>query len=350
MTYRVGIIGPGMIARGAHMRALAADPRAEIIAVCSRTEATAVEAAQAFHVPNVYTSEQEMLDAHDFDLVIVATPNKYHERAVHAALQAGAHVLCEKPPGVNAMEALRMEEAARQQNRHLMYGFHHRFHKETEVLKRAVDDGELGSIYHLKVEAMRRRGIPGWGAFTDKELQGGGPLIDIGVHMLDLAMYIGGFLRPVEVSAVTHQRLGRKPGVGLLGDWDPASFSVEDMAAGMIRFEHGVSLSLEASYAANIEEEETLNVTFLGDRGGASTSPFRMYGEKYGSLLDIHPVHLDKVEPRDGYERQIAHVLDVVEGKAKPISEAWQGTYIQQLIDAMYTSASEGRSIAFTGE
>jgi predicted dehydrogenase len=349
LTINAGIIGPGYIAQKAHMGFLQKDPRVVIKAVSSRTEKTARMAAEMFNVPGVYTSEEEMLRLEDLDLVIVSTPNKFHHSGVMKALQAGCHVLCEKPPAVNAAEALKMEEAAAAAGLHLFYGFHERYTQETEVLKKAIAGGELGEIYHINVQAMRRRGIPGWGAFTDKDLQGGGPLIDIGVHMLDLAVYLSGFLKPVEVSAVTHQRIGKKPGVGLLGSWDPSSFSIEDLAAGMIRFEHGVSLVLETSYAANIAEEENLNVKLFGDKGGAELSPFRMYGEKYGSLLDITPVFLEKADPRDGYERQISHILDVIEGKAKPVSEPWQGTYVQQLVDALYESASREEAIRMKG-
>ncbi|MFC4737050.1 Gfo/Idh/MocA family protein [Bacillus daqingensis] len=346
MTYRIGIVGPGMIATSAHIPALLKDFRAEIAAVTSRTHETAQKAAERFHIPGVYTSEADMYEKEQLDLVLICVPNAYHAASVRRAFEAGVHVFCEKPPAMNAAEASLMETAAADAERHLMYGFHHRFQLETIVLKKAVDSGELGDIYHMNVQAVRRRGIPGWGSFTDKEKQGGGPLIDVGVHMLDLAAYISGFQTPVEVMGVTHQRLGRKPGVGLLGDWDPHTFSVEDFASGMIRFENGSSLVLETSYAANTAEEERLNVSFFGDEGGADTSPFRMYGEKYGALLDTTPVFLDKMEERDAYDRQLAHVLDVLDKKAAP-APASQGTYIQQLVDAFYESAATGRAVSF---
>lgn len=346
MTFKIGIIGPGMIARGAHMRSFSKDPRAEILAVSSRSEQTAQKAASEFGVPHWYTSEDEMLAGHSFDLIVVATPNKFHASSVIKALQSGANVLCEKPPAKTAAEAVQMEQAAKEAGKHLFYGFQQRFNTETEILKKAVASGDLGDIYHVSVQALRRRGIPGWGSFIDKELQGGGPLIDVGVHMLDLAVYLTDFPRAVEVSAVTHAHFGKKEGVGLLGDWDRERFSVEDFACGMIRFENGMSLLIETSYAANTAEEEALNVKLYGNKGGAELSPLKLYGEKYGALLDTTPVFLDKMRDKDSFECQAGHILDVLEGKADPVNLPEQGTYIQQLLEALYLSAEKGKAVA----
>lgn len=345
MTFKVGIIGPGMIARGAHMRSLSEDSRAEIIAVSSRSEETAKKAAAEYQVPHWYTSEEKMLESHEFDLIIVATPNKFHAASVMKALRAGANVLCEKPPAKTAAEAKEMEKLAGETGKYLFYGFQQRFNPEAVILKRAIESGDLGDIYHISVQALRRRGIPGWGCFIDKDLQGGGPLIDVGVHMLDLAAYLSGFPEAVEVSAVTHQQFGQERGVGLLGDWNPEEFSVEDFACGMIRFKNGMSLLIETSFAANTAEEETLNVKLYGNKGGAELRPFKIYGEKYGTLIDTTPVFFEQTHGRDSFKLQAAHILDVLEGKADPVSLPGQGTYIQVLIESMYASAETGRAV-----
>lgn len=336
---KVAIIGPGGIARGAHIPHYQNDPRTEVVAVCSRTEETALSAAKEFDIPYTFTDVDEMLMATRPDVVSVCNPNAYHHDAVVKSLKAGCHVLCEKPPAMSTLEAVDMEKAAKASGKHLLYAFHHRYNLETTVLKRAIESGELGTVYHMNVKAMRRRGIPGWGVFTNKELQGGGPLIDVGVHMLDLAMYLTGFPKPVEVMGATHQRLGKKPGVGLFGSWDPKEFTVEDLATGMIRFENGVTMNLSASFAANVREDEHLNVELLGDKGGAETNPFTLYQEKYGSLFNAEPAYLNRTDNRDSYERQITHFLDVIEGKSRPIITPDQGTVIQQIIEALYTSA-----------
>ncbi|WP_069364112.1 Gfo/Idh/MocA family protein [Salisediminibacterium beveridgei] len=337
--WKVAIIGPGGIASGAHIPHYMSDPRTEVVAVCSYTEETALSAAKAFDIKNSFTDVDDMLKTIEPDLVSVCNPNAFHHDAVVKSLKAGCHVLCEKPPATSPLEAMEMERTAKETGKHLLYAFNHRHNLETKVLKRAIESGELGTIYHMNVTAMRRRGIPGWGVFTNKELQGGGPLIDIGVHMLDLAMYLSGFPKPVEVMGATHQRLGKKPGVGLLGNWDPQDYTVEDLATGMIRFEHGLTMNLTASYAANIRKDEHLNVELLGDKGGAETDPFTIYQEKYGSLFNMEPAYLEQTDTRDSYERQIVHFLDVVDKKTRPIITPGQGTMIQQIVEALYTSA-----------
>ncbi|PRO65567.1 Gfo/Idh/MocA family protein [Alkalicoccus urumqiensis] len=349
MSYQIGLVGAGYIMQKEHLPALMKEERANVLAVVSGSGQSAAEASARFDIPNVYKTEEEMYAAHDLDLVMIAVPNAYHAEAAVRAMENGVDVFCEKPPAITTAEAARMEEAASRTGRKLMYGFHHRFSQEADIVKAAAADGEIGDIYHIRVHALRRRGIPGWGTFTDVDKQGGGPLMDIGVHMLDLAFYLSGWYRPLEVSASTHYRLGRKPGVGLLGSWDPSSMSVEDFAAGFIRFEHGRSLVLETSFAANTKEEERLSVHLFGDKGGVEIDPFEMYTEKYGALLDITPAYLDQADPRSDYERQIEHILDVLEGKARPVSEPWQGTYVQQLIEAMYESAAEGRAVSLDG-
>lgn len=343
---KVAVIGPGLIAKGAHIPHYQNDPRTEVIAVSSHSMASAKEAAEETGVPGYYDDPVQMLEAEKPDLVSVCSPNASHFGDVMAALKAGCHVLCEKPPGVSPLEAVEMEQAAKASGKHLLYGFQNRFNPASIVLKRAVEAGELGFIYHVNVTAMRRRGIPSWGSYTDPSENGGGPLMDVGVHMIDLAMYLTGFPRPVEVMGVTHRRLGQKPGVGLLGAWDPKSFQVEDLATGLIRFENGMSMSIQTSYAGNIEKDEHLNVELLGDRGGAETNPFTLYQEKYGALFDAKPAYLDESFDSDSHARQIRHFIDLTMGKAKPVNVPREGTAIQQIIEALYLSASSKQSVS----
>ncbi|RNA67496.1 Gfo/Idh/MocA family protein [Alteribacter keqinensis] len=343
---KVGIIGPGGIARSAHAPYYINDKRTELAAVTSRTLEKAEAFAKDFNVPAAYDDTQTMLENEDIDLVSICTPNKFHKDAVIQSLKAGCHVLCEKPPAMSLAEAEEMEFAAEEAGKVLMYAFHHRYNLETQVLKRAIEAGDLGSIYHTNVQAMRRRGIPGWGVFTNKELQGGGPLIDVGVHMLDLALYLTDFPEPIEVMGSTHKRIGHKPGVGLLGQWDPAKYEVEDLATGMVRFQNGMSMLIESSFAANQKEEETLNVKLLGDQGGAETAPLQLFEEKHGSLLNTTPAYLEKTDPRSSYERQITHFIDCCRGEAKPLSTPAQGTTVQRIVEGLYESAAKCQSVS----
>ncbi|TMW72433.1 Gfo/Idh/MocA family protein [Alteribacter natronophilus] len=343
---RAAIIGPGGIARGAHAPFYIKDSRTEIAAVVSRTHEKAAAFAEEFHIPAAYDCADTMLEAEKPDLVSICTPNKFHREMVLKSLEAGCHVLCEKPPAMTAEEAEEMEEAAERAGRHLVYAFHHRYNPETRVLKKAIESGDLGSIYHTSVQAMRRRGIPGWGVFTSKELQGGGPLIDVGVHMLDLALYLTGYPEPVEVMGATHKRIGNRPGTGLMGQWDPENYNVEDLASGMVRFQNGMSMVIETSFAANQQDEETLNVRLLGDRGGADTSPLRLYEERYGALFDSAPAFLEKTDSGSSYERQITHFIDCCLDKSRPLATPADGTTVQRIVNAIYESSAKSSAVS----
>ena len=230
---------------------------------------------------------------------------------------------CEKPPAMTAEEAERMAQAAEKAGKILTYGFHYRHAPEVEALKRFVDAGELGEIYAARVHALRRRGIPGWGVFTNKELQGGGPLIDIGVHMLDTALYLMGYPEPEVVLGSTYQKLGNRKGVGVMGDWDWKNFSVEDMARGMIRFKNGASLILESAFAANLDPLEEMNVTLMGDEGGADLFPLKIYQEKHDTLVNITPAHLPE---KGSYELEIERFVDSCLTGIPPLSTPESGS------------------------
>ncbi|HET7627637.1 MAG TPA: Gfo/Idh/MocA family oxidoreductase [Bacillales bacterium] len=340
---KVGIIGAGGIARGVHIpNYLKCSDRMELVAIADVVRENAERTAGEHGIPNVFSDYEEMLGQVDIDAVSICTPNKFHAPAAIAALNAGCHVLCEKPPAMTADEARQMEQTARENGKILTYGFHYRHAQETEMLKRFVDAGELGDVYAVNVKAVRRRGIPGWGVFTNKELQGGGPLIDIGVHMLDTALYLMGYPEPDTVFGVTYQKLGNKQGVGLFGEWDWENFSIEDMARGMITFKNGASILLETAFAANVKEKDTMNVTLMGENGGADVFPLNIYQEKHGSLIDITPAHLPN---KDSYELEIERFVDACLGGTAPISTAEQGVVIQQIIEGLYRSAETGAAV-----
>ncbi|OYD08454.1 Gfo/Idh/MocA family protein [Paludifilum halophilum] len=340
---RIGIIGAGGIAREAHLvNYQKCGKRVEVVAVADVVEETAKECAEWFSIPHVFTDYEQMLEKVELDAVSVCTPNKFHAPAAIAALEAGCHVLCEKPPAMTAEEAERMAQTAESAGKILTYGFHYRHAPEVEVLKRFVDAGELGEVYAGRVHALRRRGIPGWGVFTNKELQGGGPLIDIGVHMLDTALYLMGYPEPDLVLGSTYQKLGNRKGVGVLGEWDWENFSVEDMARGMIRFKNGATLILETAFAANLDQLEEMNVTLMGVEGGADVFPLGIYQEKHDTLVNLTPAHL----PQKGYhEREIERFVDSCLTGSQPLSTPRQGVVLQQLINALYQSAETGEPV-----
>jgi predicted dehydrogenase len=215
---------------------------------------------------------------------------------------------------------------------------------EVSTLKRFISAGELGEIYAATCLAIRRRGIPGWGVFTNRDLQGGGPLIDIGVHMLDSALYLMGYPRPTAVFGATYQQLGSRPGVGLLGQWDYQNFSVEDMARGMILLENGASILIDTAFAANVAPRETMQVKLMGNQGGAELFPLRLFQERHGALLDTQPAY--QKQDRDCYELQAEHFLRCCLGDETPISTPDQGLIITQIIEGLYRSAATGELVS----
>jgi len=338
---KIGLIGAGGIARIAHLPALARLGRwAELTAVADIQADVAQQAALDYHIPSYFTDYRVMLKQADLDAVFVCTPNKYHAPAAIAALQAGCHVLCEKPPAITTAEAEAMAQTAIASGRILSYGFHYRHAVEVETLHRFISAGELGTIYAATCLAIRRRGIPGWGVFTNRDLQGGGPLIDIGVHMLDAALYLMDYPKPLAAYGVSYQQLGNRPGVGLLGAWDYEHFSVEDMARGIVQLEGGSSIIIDTAFAANVAPRETMQVKLMGNMGGADLFPPRIYQERYQTLLDVTPVF--QKQERDCYELQAEHFLRSCLGEVAPISTPDQGVIITRIIEGIYRSAASG--------
>lgn len=340
---KVGIIGTGGIANIAHIpNYLKLNELVEITAVCDVNKEKAQVCADQYGIVNVYNDYDQMFDEQELDAVSVCTPNKFHARIVIAALKAGCHVICEKPPATSVQEAKEMTATARRVKKFLTFGFHYRHSSEVDTLKRYITNNELGNIYAARSQAIRRRGIPGWGVFTNKELQGGGALIDIGVHMLDTTLYLMGYPEPEVVLGITYQKLGTQKGVGLMGDWDWKSFSVEDMARGMIIFKDGSSVMLEAAFAANVEKDEVMQVSLMGDGGGADVFPIKIYQERHNSLLDSTPVYLPENNP---YETQIKRFVDCCINNIEPISKPEEAVMLQKIINGLYKSTATGKSI-----
>jgi predicted dehydrogenase len=259
------------------------------------------------------------------------------------ALEAGCDVMCEKPPAISADEAKKMQEAAEKNDCLLAYDFHHRFADDVRILRENVDEGVLGEIYVVKVKALRRCGIPGWGSFTNKEIQGGGPLIDLGVHMLDAALYVLGFPKIKKVTAKMYQKIGTKKSRGTLGEWDPTKFEVEDSLFGFVELEGGRLLQLETSFALNIKETSIMNVEFCGDQAGATLFPAQIYTDESGELVYL----LNReIADLNRHEKSMAAFVDKCLGKEVMVADGKQGYIIQQLIEALYQSAEKGESVS----
>jgi predicted dehydrogenase len=341
----IGIIGSGGIARTAHMPGYRACEKvgARILAVSDINPETARRAADEFDVPHIFTDYRELLERDDIDAVSICTPNYLHMQPTVDALEAGKHVLVEKPLAMNAQEGQAMVDAATRTGKKLQVGFMTRFQSGAQALKRFIDAGDMGDIYSARATAMRRRGIPGWGVFTQKDKQGGGPLIDIGVHILDLTLWLMGHPKPLTCSGQAYAKFGpREEVLGLMGQWDPKIFTVEDFAVGLVRFDNGATLVLESSFCANQEERERFNTELFGTEGGCTYNPCKMFFEKHRTLIDATPAYLPQVKAHE--EEVKAFVRAILDDTPVPVTgeEALMTT---QIIDAIYRSSEMGREV-----
>ncbi|CAG7596389.1 Inositol 2-dehydrogenase/D-chiro-inositol 3-dehydrogenase [Paenibacillus solanacearum] len=346
---KLGAIGTGNIFKGVHMRGWKDHPEVELFALCDVAKDKAEALAEQYGVKHVFADYRELLAMDEIDIVDICTSNLYHSEIAVAALQAGKHVFCEKPDAVSPEEAQKMAEAAKQSGKTLMVMRNNRFRPASQFLKAYIENGHMGDVYTGRCGWIRRRGIPGKGGwFTTKELSGGGPLIDLGVHFIDLTVWLMGNPRPVSVVGATyckfagsnvsdsvHSQFGESQANG--------TFDVEDLATGFIRFDNGATLQIEFSWASNIEEEMNF-LELRGSRAGASfkKGELKLFSEIEGILCDIAPRL-----PKDvgGHEKHLHHFVDVVQGHAEPVNTPETGVDMIKILSAIYESARTGSEV-----
>lgn len=344
---RVGLIGVGSIAQAAHIPSLKS-LGVPIVAVADAVEERAKQIAEQHEIPHAYGDYRQLLKRDDVDAVVISTPTSTHYPIVTAALKAGKHVLCEKPPAMNEREAEKMAELADQQKLVLMYALQMRYRNDTRALKKLVEQEELGEIYYGRALYIRRRGAPG-GWFAKKELSGGGPLLDIGVHVIDLTWWLMGKPKPVSAAGFTFHKIGAK-GLRLDRGWQPADvrekheqeviYDVEDYAGGFIRFENGAVLIFEVSWQINAKEQ--WGVTISGTKGGASLPPLELYTEILGEQANVSL----RVDEGNGYLEEMREFLNCVAEGRKPVTDAWDGVTVMKMLTALYRSAEQGKEVA----
>ncbi|MBS3762671.1 MAG: Gfo/Idh/MocA family oxidoreductase, partial [Planctomycetes bacterium] len=289
---KVGFIGTGGIA-GRQARTLDEIEGVDVVAGADPVEEAREKFAADHDVAQMFSEYEEMLELEELDAVSVCTPNFLHHAPTVAALKSGNDVIVEKPMAMNADEAQEMVETATEADQKLVIGFQFRLSPQAQMLKRYLDEGEIGQPLFGRVQALRRRGIPNWGVFGRKELQGGGPLIDIGVHMMEMAHYLMGRPRPVAASASTYTYLGDKPSdvESRWAGWDYKTYTVEDLATGYIRFENGACMAVESSFAAHIEGT-TMNVQIMGEKGGCTYAPPKIFKDEAGTMVNVEPAYV----------------------------------------------------------
>jgi len=358
-TYRIAIIGCGGIANGKHMPSLSVQKKVEMVAFCDIIEERAVKAKDEYGLEDakVYTDYREVLKDKTIDIVHVCTPNDSHAEIAIAALESGKHVMCEKPMAKKADDALRMLEAAERTGMKLTIGYNNRFRADSLHLKQVCEDGGLGEIYYAKAHAVRRRAVPTWGVFLDEEKQGGGPLIDIGTHALDLTLWLMDNYEPKVVLGTAYYKLGQKENAAnAWGPWDPKQFTVEDSAMGMIVMKNGATIMLESSWALNVPNSQVheAKCTLSGTEGGADMfDGLKINGERFSRLYE-QEVELKSggVAFYDGASEKPSDVemrlwIEAIEEDKDPVVTPKQAYVVSQLLEAIYESAETGKAIYF---
>ncbi|WP_159883576.1 Gfo/Idh/MocA family protein [Paenibacillus puerhi] len=345
---QIGIIGAGGIGNE-HIKGFQATEGAVVCAVTDTFQPLAIERASQYGIPKIYATYQELLADPGIDAVVVAVPNDVHAPIAIEALQAGKHVLLEKPMALNAASAKQIVKAYLKSGKVLMMSHQNRWESIYMLAKEQIDKGALGHIYNTKTGWMRRKGIPGWGTwFTQMHKSGGGPLIDIGVHMLDLSLHFMGSPKPVSVFGSTYAEFGpHKRGIGNWGkpDWN-GFYDVEDLATALIKLDNGGTITLDVSWAAHTSfQDNGPYINLMGTKGGASLKPFK--GTLHTELFDrTADVELDFPDGDTGPRlRMNAHFLDCVRNNREPLTSAMSGLANSLVLEAIYESSRTGQLV-----
>ena len=355
---RIGIIGCGGIANNKHMPSLAKLPHVEMVAFCDIIEERAQKAAKDFGTPDakVYVDYKELLARKDIDVVHVLTPNKQHSFITVDALESGKHVMCEKPMAINSAEAKKMLDAAKRTGKKLTIGYQSRYKPESMYLKKCIENGDLGEIYFARAMAVRRRGVPTWGVFLDAENQGGGPLIDIGTHALDLTLWMMDNFKPKYCIGTTYKKLGKQTEQGnAWGNWDINKFTVEDSAFGMIVMENGATINLESSWALNMLDTREAITTICGTLGGADMlDGLRINGIRNNLQYVLKPnFHAAGAAFYDGNageapeHREAYQWIQSLINDTTPCVTPEQAYTVTRILEGIYTSSKTGDIFRF---
>ncbi|WP_138754306.1 Gfo/Idh/MocA family protein [Paenibacillus sinopodophylli] len=346
---QIAVIGTGSIS-SLHLDAYMKNTNAALYAVCDLNAERAQAAAEKYGAEKVYTDYRELLADPVVDAVSICTWNNTHAEISIAALEAGKHVLVEKPLCKTVEEATKVQEAVQRSGKLLQVGFVRRYDTNAQLLRAMVDRGEFGDIYFAKASTLRRLGNPG-GWFSDIERSGGGPLIDIGVHVIDLCWYMMGRPKPVSVSANTYHKLGNRSNVQHLSfyqaaDYDAEQNTVEDMANALIRFENGASLLVDVSFTLHAKANETV-IKLYGEKGGFEIDPETVIvTEQNDTILNIYPQTDNKgFDFASAFQNEIDHFIDCVATGKEPISPVADGVEIMKILVGIYESAAKGAEV-----
>ncbi len=363
---QVGIIGCGGIANQKHFPSLKAhSDKVDLVAFCDLIEERARMGAEKYGVSDakIYTDYKELLADPDIDVVHVLTPNISHCEITVDAFAAGKHVMCEKPMAATTSDAQKMIEAWKKSGKKFTIGYQNRFRPEVQSLYKSCQKKELGDIYYAEANAIRRRGVPTWGVFPNKSLQGGGPLIDIGTHALDMTLWMMNNYEPISVTGSVFYKLGSLEQAtegNCFGAWDPKTYEVEDSAFGFIKMADGSTINLKASWAINLMESREASTTLCGTKAGAEIRSGLSYKEdelyyNYGHngiLTDEkacssgHVAYFSGQKSEPGY-LEAEQWIAAVKNDTEPLVNPDQAFIVTKILDAIYESARTGKEVIF---
>ncbi len=355
---KAGIVGCGGIAGGKHLPSIKNVGLAEVVAFCDLIEEKARDLCAKYGTPDaqVYTDYRELLKE-DLDVVFVCTPNRSHSEITVAALESGKHVMCEKPMAINYEEALKMVDAQKRTGKLLTIGYQSRYRADSRYLKELCQQGELGEVYFARANAIRRRAVPTWGVFLNGYEQGGGPLIDIGTHALDLTLWTMNNYKPRYAVGTTYHKLNNQTRTGnIWGDWDPEKFTVEDSAFGFVVMENGATIQVNASWALNTLDVEEACTVLSGDKAGADMHGGKLTingvlnGRQYTMSPDFSAGGVaffdgDSNEGPQDMENRI--FLNAVLGKGELCVLPEQAACVTRILEGIYISAQTGKPYYF---
>ncbi len=350
---KIGIIGCGGIANGKHMPALSKLGDVKMVAFCDLIEEKARKAAAKYGDENsfVCTDYRKLLEDPSIDVVHVLTPNRWHSEITVAALEAGKHVMCEKPMAINSAEAQKMLDAAKRTGEKLTIGYQSRQRADARYLKAECDAGTLGDIYYAKATAIRRRAVPTWGVFLDEYAQGGGPLIDIGTHALDLTLWMMNNYKPKYCVGTTYHALNKQTNQGNdWGNWDPDKFTVEDCAFGFVVMENGATVSLESSWALNVLDAREAITQLCGTLGGADMlDGLRFNGirnnQKYMFVPQLEgkgAAFYSASKQPSASDLEARCWIDAIKNDTDPVVTPEQAIVVTKILEGIYRSAASG--------
>lgn len=353
----VGIIGCGGIANGKHMPSLHVLPNVRMVAFCDLIPEKAQKAAEKFGTPDakVYTDYKELLKDESIEVVHVCTPNREHADISIDAMYAGKHVMCEKPMAKTAADARRMCEAAAATGKKLTIGYQNRYNSHIQYAKSYVESGAMGEIYYANCYALRRRGTPNWGVFLDEEAQGGGPIIDIATHSLDLTLYLMNNYEPQMVVGKTHKKLEHPEAGNIWGDKGVSTTPLEEAACAMIVMKNGATIMLETSWALNIAEPREAICALCGSKAGLDFKDGKVRINK----VELDRQAITEVDTSAGgvafysgasmkpQEFEARQWIDSVINDTDPIVLPQQALVVSEILEAIYTSSKTGKPVYF---